>query len=125
MRARLTSDPRAVSMLVPLLAAGLVTAGAAIPLVMMVNGSLALGIDYKWWTWPAIPAVWLPAMAGALLSTRRRAPGALLLVLASAAGVAVFRREYGLFTFGGAWLLGAYLYLEAGGGVWLAQRSNR
>ena len=74
----------------PALAAVLVTVGAAVPLVMMVNGVIALDIDYRAWTWPAIPAVWAPALAGALLARRSQAAGALLLCLGAAAGVAIF-----------------------------------
>ncbi len=95
-------------------AAVLVTAGAAIPLTLMVYGSLALDIDYKWWTWPAIPAVWAPAVAGALLALRHQGSGALLLALASAPGSVLFIHELGLFTFAPAWLLAAYLYFDAG-----------
>jgi hypothetical protein len=98
----------------PLLAAVLATAGAAVPLVMMVNGAIALGVSYHWWTWPAIPAVWVPAVAGAWLARRAQAAGAMLLCLGAAGGVAVFWRELGLLTFGPAWLIGAWLYLDAG-----------
>ncbi len=100
--------------LLALAAAALVTLGAAVPLVMMLNGSIALGIDYKVWTWPAIPAVWTPALLGALVALRRPAAGALLLCVGAAAGVALFWREYGLLTFGPAWLIGAWLYIDAG-----------
>lgn len=34
--------------LAALAAAAFATAGASVPLVMMVNGSIALGIDYQW-----------------------------------------------------------------------------
>lgn len=95
-------------------AAVLVTAGAAIPLTMMVYGSLALDIDYKWWTWPAIPAVWAPAVVGALLALRHQGSGALLLAIASAPGSVLFIHELGLLTFAPAWLLAAYLYFDAG-----------
>ncbi len=100
--------------LAALAAAAFATAGASVPLVMMVNGSIALGIDYQWWTWPAIPAAWAPAVLGAWLATRYGAPGVLLLCLGAAAGVGLFWRELGVLTFGPAWLLGAYLYLDAG-----------
>lgn len=92
----------------------LVTAGALVPLTMMLHGSLVLDIDYHAWTWPAIPAAWAPAAAGALLARRRVATGAILLGVASAAGTAVFLRELGWLTFGAAWLLAAWLYLDAG-----------
>ena len=95
------------------LAAALATLGAAAPLVMMVNGSVALGIDYHWWTWPAIPAAWTPAVLGAWLTARRPAAGAALLCLGAAAGLGLFRHEASVLTFGPAWLLGAYLYLDA------------
>lgn len=98
----------------PAIAAALVTAGAAIPLVMMVHGVIALDIEYQAWTWPAIPAVWAPALAGAWLARRSQAAGALLLCLGAAAGVAIFWRELGLLTFGPAWLIGGWLYLDAG-----------
>ena len=97
-----------------LAAAAFATLGAGVPLVMMVYGSIALGIDYLWWTWPAIPAVWAPSMLGAALAVRYGAPGAALLCLATAAGVGLFRNELGALTFGPAWLLSAYLYLDAG-----------
>ncbi len=105
-----------------LTAAALVTLGAAIPLVMMVNGAARLDIDYFWWTWPAIPAIWLPALLGARLSTRRPALGALLVGLAAAAGLTVFRKELALITFGPAWLIALYLYLDAGPGLTLLRR---
>ena len=92
----------------------LATAGALVPLVMMVDGSLRLDIAYKWWTWPAIPAVWLPAAAGAALALRHPTRGALLLGGATAIGVGVFWREYGALTFGPAWLLSLYIYVETG-----------
>ena len=109
----------------PLIAAALVTAGAGIPLVMMVNGTLALEIDYQAWTWPAIPAVWTPAIAGAWLAARGRqtqAAGALLLCLGAAAGAAIFWRELGLLSFGPAWLIGGWLYLDAGRRAGLLRR---
>lgn len=92
----------------------LATVGALVPLVMMVDGSLRLDIDYKWWTWPAIPAVWLPAIAGAVIALRHPTRGALLLGGATAIGVGVFWREYGALTFGLAWLLSLYIYVETG-----------
>ena len=81
---------------------------------MLVNSAATLGIDYHWWTWPAIPAAWAASLAGAWLSTRHPARGALLLALAAGAGMVFFRAEFGLLTFGPAWLLGLYLYLGAG-----------
>ncbi len=112
--------------LAAIVAAVLVTIGAAIPLTMMVYGSLALDIDYKWWTWPAIPAVWAPALAGALLALRHQGSGALLLAFAAAPGSVVFIHELGLLTFAPAWLLAAYLYLDAGRrrGLLTASRSS-
>lgn len=99
----------------PLAAAALATIGAAAPLVMMVNGALALGIDYHWWTWPAIPAAWGPCVAGAWLATRGRgAAGGLLLCLGAAFGLWFFRAELSLLSFGPAWLIGAYTYVQAG-----------
>ncbi len=98
----------------PWAALALVTGGALVPLTMMLHGSLVLDIGYHAWTWPAIPAVWAPAAAGALLARRRVAAGAMLLGVASAAGAAVFLRELGWLTFGAAWLLAAWLYLDAG-----------
>ena len=103
-------SPRAVS----LLAAAFATLGAATPLTMMLNGAIALGIDYRWWTWPAIPAVWAFSLLGAALAARGGAPGALLLCLGAATGVGLFWRELGGLTFGPAWLLGVYLYLDSG-----------
>ncbi len=98
----------------PWAALALVTGGALVPLTMMLHGSLVLGIDYHAWTWPAIPAAWAPAAAGALLARRRMAAGAIVLGVASAAGAALFLRELGWLTFGAAWLLAAWLYLDAG-----------
>jgi hypothetical protein len=103
-----------VPRLAALAAAMLVTVGAAIPLTMMVHGSLALDITYKWWTWPAIPAVWAPALAGALVAMRHQGSGAVLLAVAAAPGSVVFVHELGLFTFAPAWVLAAYLYFDAG-----------
>jgi hypothetical protein len=77
----------------------LVTAGATIPLAMMLDGSLNHGIDYARWTWPAIPAAWVPGALGAVLLPRRAATGALLLVVGSALGVAFFWQEWAAFTF--------------------------
>ncbi len=69
-------------------AAVFATIGAGAPLVMMVNGAVALGIDYHWWTWPAIPLAWGACVAGAWLATRGRdAAGALLLCLGAAFGL--------------------------------------
>ena len=98
----------------PWAALALVTAGALVPLTMMLHGALILDIDYHAWTWLAIPAAWAPAAAGALLARRRVAAGAVLLGVASAAGAAVFLRELGWLTFGAAWLLAAWIYLDAG-----------
>ncbi len=114
-------NPRAA---LPLIAAALVTLGAGIPLVMMVNGALALEIDYEAWTWPAIPAVWAPSIAGAWLAAKpqKTAAGALLLCLGAAAGAAIFWRELGLLTFGPAWLIGGWLYLDAGRRAGLLRR---
>ena len=97
-----------------LAAAAFATAGAAAPLGMMLNGSIALGIEYYWWTWPAIPAAWAPAVVGAWLTARRPAAGAALLCLGAAAGLGFFRHEASVLTFGPAWLLGAHLYVDAG-----------
>ena len=77
----------------------LATAGALVPLVMMVDGSLRRAIAYKWWTWPAIPAVWAPAGGGALLALRHPGSGALLLAIASAPGSVLLIHELGRFTF--------------------------
>lgn len=100
--------------LIPAVAFALVTIGAAIPLVMMLNGVIADGTDYALWTWPAIPAAWLPAAAGALLIPRREATGAILLVIGAALGIAFFWQEYAVFTFAPAWALGAWSYLDTG-----------
>ena len=61
---------------------------------------------------------------GAWLAGRSRAAGALLLCVGAAAGVAIFWRELGLLTFGPAWLLGAWLYLDAGRSAGLLGRSR-
>ena len=97
-----------------ILALALVTIGAGIPLVMMLHGSIVNGTDYVRWTWPAIPAAWLPAALGAALLTRREATGAMLLVLGAALGVAFFWEEWAAFTFAPAWLIGAWAYLDTG-----------
>ncbi|HJM88228.1 MAG TPA: hypothetical protein QF624_01225 [Dehalococcoidia bacterium] len=97
-----------------LAAAAIGTAGALIPLVMMIDGSLRHDIDYLWWTWPAIPAVWASLVLGAWLTRARPLVGSMLLTLAATAGVIAFREELGLLTFGSAWLLGVALYLDAG-----------
>jgi hypothetical protein len=81
---------------------------------MMLGGSLNHGIEYERWTWPAIPAAWVPAALGAVLLPRWVATGALLLVEGSALGVAFFWREWAGFTFAPAWVLGAWAYLDAG-----------
>lgn len=100
--------------MVSLAALVLVTVGAAIPLVMMVDGSINHGIEYARWTWPAIPAAWVPAALGAVLLSRRVATGAMLLVVGSALGVAFFWQEWAVLTFAPAWVLGAWAYLDAG-----------
>jgi len=92
----------------------LVTVGAAIPLVMMLYGSLVNDVDYLRWTWPAIPVAWGPAALGAMLLPRREATGAILLVIGSALGLAFFWQEWAVLTFGPAWVLGAWSYLDAG-----------
>lgn len=97
-----------------LAAAAFGTAGALVPLVMMVNGVIVHDIDYFWWTWPAIPAVWTPLVLGAWLTRSRPLPGAMLITLAATAGLTVFRNELSLLTFGPVWLLGLALYLAAG-----------
>ena len=97
-----------------LAAAAFGTVGGLIPLVMMVNGVIVHDIDYFWWTWPAIPAVWAPLIFGAWLSRSRPLPGAMLITLAATAGLTIFRNELSWLTFGPAWLLGLTLYLTAG-----------
>lgn len=92
----------------------LVTVGAAIPLVMMLDGAMNHGVDYERWTWPAIPAAWVPSALGAVLLPRRAATGAMLLVVGSALGVAFFWREWAVLTFAPAWVLGGWSYLETG-----------
>ena len=112
-----TSEPRASSRwrrYLPRVAFALVTVGAAIPLVMMLNGVIAHDTSYARWTWAAIPAAWLPAAAGALLIPRRAATGALLVVIGAALGIAFFWQEYAVFTFAPAWLLGGWSYLDTG-----------
>jgi hypothetical protein len=98
----------------PTLALTLITLGALTPLTMMIYDSLAHDIVYYWWTWPAIPAAWLPAAAGALLMRRHEASGSLLLLLGASAGLALFWHEYAALTFGPIWLLAAYAYLDTG-----------
>ncbi len=93
----------------------LATVGASIPLVMMVHGVVVEDLTYKAWTWPAIPAVWLGCLLGAGLALRYRTIGAVVLVGAAAAGAYAFEPEHGIFTFGGAWLIGLGLYLNEAG----------
>lgn len=108
------NNPSRARRFLPAVAFALVTVGAAIPLVMTLNGVIAHDTHYALWTWPAIPAAWLPAAAGALLIPRRAATGALLLVIGAALGIAFFWQEYAVLTFAPAWLLGAWRYLETG-----------
>ena len=95
----------------------LATAGALVPLGIMIHGAIAGGTAYYAWSWSAIPAVWL-LVVGAL-ALHRRAPtvGAWAIVVAASAGVAVFRDEYGALTFGPLWLFGVIAYLRAAGSV--------
>lgn len=109
-----TIEDARITRLLPALALALVTIGAAVPLTMMIHGSITAGIEYYWWTWPAIPAAWLPAVAGAILMRRHEATGSLLLLTGAGAGVALFWHEHAIATFGPAWLIGAYTYLDAG-----------
>ena len=118
-------SPRTIRSVARPLVAALVTLGALVPLAMKVHGALLLDVHYHAWTWPAIPAVWLPAIAGAWLAGRSGAAGALLLCVGAAAGVAIFWRELGVLTFGPAWLLGAWLYLDAGRSGGLLRRRSR
>ena len=94
-------------------AAFLVTLGALIPLVSMLHGALVRDLTYATWTWPAIPAVWIAAMAGVLLARKHRAVGALLIAAAAGAGATAFRPEFGLYTFGSAWAIATLLYFSA------------
>ena len=94
------------------LAGALATIGAAIPLVMMLDGVLLQDEVYKLWTWPAIPAVWLVCLSGAALSLRRWALGPLLLAVGAAGGAWAFEPEHGVFTFGAVWLIAIALYLS-------------
>ncbi|MDP6606662.1 MAG: hypothetical protein QF664_10450 [Dehalococcoidia bacterium] len=52
-----------------------------------------------------------------MFSKRRPALGALVIGLAAAAGLMVVREELALVTFGPAWLIALYLYLNAGTGL--------
>lgn len=97
-----------------LAAAAFGTVGGLIPLVMMVNGVIVHDIDYFWWTWPAMPAVWAPLMLGAWLTRTRPLLGAMLITLSATAGLTIFRNELSWLSFGPAWLLGLALYLDAG-----------
>ena len=82
---------------------------------MVVTGAGALGIDAPGWTGPAIPVAWAPCVAGAWLAMRGRdAAGGLLLCLGAAFGLWFFRAELSLLSFGPAWLIGAYTYVQAG-----------
>lgn len=97
------------------LAAAIATAGAATPLVIMMDGVLLQGEVYKLWTWPAIPAVWLVCLSGAALSPHRRTLGPLLLAAGAAGGAWAFEAEHGVITFGAVWLIAIGLYLSQRG----------
>lgn len=94
------------------LAAAIATAGAATPLVIMLDGVLFQDEVYKLWTWPAIPAVWLVCLSGAALSLHRRTLGPLLLAAGASGGAWAFEGEHGLITFGAVWLIAIGLYLS-------------
>lgn len=95
-------------------AIALVSAGSAVPLTMMVHGSVERGIDYHAWSWWAVPAVWAVVIVGALVSSRHAATGALIWSAAAAVGLGLFWQEFGLLTFGPLWLLGVLVYARAG-----------
>ncbi len=107
-------DPATLRRVASVVALVLVTVGAAIPLAMMLHGSIADGTNYARWTWPAIPVAWLPAAFGAVQLPRREATGSILLVVGSALGVAFFWQEWAALTFAPAWVIGAWGYLGAG-----------
>ena len=102
----------------------LVTAGAITPAAMMIHGDLVLGISYYPWTWWAIPAVWMPAIAGVVALKRWLAPSALVVLVSAIAGSSLFAREYGYLTFGPAAPLAAYLYLRSAAEALEKGRSN-
>ena len=91
-------------------AALLVAAGVAVPAVMMIYGSTTLDITYKGWTWFALPLTAGLTLGSATVAARRPMIGGLLLMISCAPAATIFWRELGFFTFGGAWLLGAWIY---------------
>ena len=91
-------------------AALLVTVGVAIPAAMMIFGSTTLDITYKGWTWFALPLTAALTLGSATVAARRPMVGGLLLMISCAPAATIFWRELGFFTFGGAWLLGAWIY---------------
>lgn len=91
-------------------AALLVTAGVAVPAVMMIYGSTTLDISYKGWTWFALPLTAGLTLGSATVAARRPMVGGLLLMISCAPAATIFWRELGFLTFGGAWLLGAWIY---------------
>jgi hypothetical protein len=93
-----------------LVAALLVTAGVAIPAAMMIHGAIVLDVSYKSWTWFALPIAWGLAFAAAMVAARHPMRGGLLLMLTCAPAATVFWRELGILTFGGAWLIGGWIY---------------
>ncbi len=93
-----------------LVAALLVTTGVAIPAVMMIYGSIVLDVSYKSWTWFALPITWGLTFAAAMVAARHPMRGGLLLMLTCAPAATVFWRELGILTFGGAWLIGGWIY---------------
>ena len=98
--------------LIAYFAAMLVTIGVGFPTVMMINGAIRLDITYYWWAWAGLPAIWLPAVAAALLLRTSTGPSSLVLFLASVFGIAFFWPEYGLFTYGPVCVLAALVYLR-------------
>ena len=114
MRPRVVGRPSALDGLAAAAALALVTVGTGLPLVMMVNGSMALGIEYYAWTWWTLALVWFAAAGGALAMGAGHASGAVVLAIASAAGMWAFRAEGGLLTFGLPWLIAAWSYFRLG-----------
>ncbi len=96
-----------------LVAALLVLLGVAIPGAMMIYGATALGITYKDWTWPALPVTAGLTLGSAFVAGRRPMIGGLLLMVTCAPAATIFWRELGILTFGGAWLLGGWIYFTA------------
>ena len=61
-------------------------------------------------TWFALPLTAGLTLGSATVAARRPMVGGLLLMISCAPAATIFWRELGFLTFGGAWLLGAWIY---------------